>query len=404
MSEARECLNAEPRQGPFDRRWFYVALAAAFLWCSALSGCGPCSSKSPKKKQNREEDVGKWEKKAEDKKEKTPPTPGILVAGDQGVRLVSLKGESLHVLSKTPAMGLRILPGTPQRAVFLGKKDGTLRVLDLASGKEETVTKVPDTLGINCGGIWGKAYNPSEFIHADRDLLYDPVKKQICMVLGDRNENMRNVEVRVRIDLAGKPGRVQHSLTMPGSCKKPEKSIPKCRTTPTKRAKAKADQGKKWPFYWKSAKDFVENRVPKEPHGEPKYTLRKDNFGVDARSPSGRWVVLSGNIEGGDYIYRQVVLLDQKTGEFFPVKKGAASGKPLNPLSLEEMRAMQESTTAITGETRLAWLEKRDLLLVGELLVEPGKKASPLGGHPAMRGTRLSYPVCLLKGKKVTCP
>ena len=394
------------------RRWRSAALAAAFLWCSGLSACGPCSSKTPKDKQDPKKDVEKRADEAEDENEKTPPTPGLLVAGDQGVRLVSLEGESLHVLSKTPAMGLRILPGTTQRAVFLGKKDGTLRVLHLETGKEETVTKIPDTLGVDCGGIWGKTYNPSEFIHTDRDLLYDPVKKQVCMVLGDRNENMRNVEVRVRIELAGKPGRVQHSLTVPGTCKKPEKTIPKCRTTPTNRAKtknkavakAKKDGERKWPFYWKSAKDFVENRVPKAPHGEPKYTLRKDNFGVEARSPSGRWVALGGNIQGGDYIYRQVVLLDQKTGKFFPVKKGAASGKPLNPLSLEEMRTMQESTMAITGETRLAWLEGRDLLLVGELLVEPGKKASSLGGHPAMRGAQLSYPVCALRGKKVTCP
>ena len=142
---------------------------------------------------------------------------------------------------------------------------------------------------------------------------------------------------------------------------------------------------------------------PKDDKGVPEYAWDKDNFGLEKRSPSGRWAVLSGNIKSGDYIYRQIVLLDQKTGAFYAVNKGDACSQKLHPGDFTIAPEMEEATISIAGEARLAWVGGRDLLIVGQLLVVPGKRGYAFEGMPAMWGFRLAYPVCYKTAQGAVC-
>lgn len=209
------------------RHRFYIIFSTFFL-VTFVSSC--CSTGSPGSQPSHEKTIRnekrvEWKEKGR-RKLINKSANYLLVAGKKGLALMNLKGESKHIMNTTPAAWPRVLKGDPQRVVFIATEDSTLRILNLRTLEVETITKLPTTLGVECGWGVNKSYAPAKYIHADGDILYDPKRGEMCMELGDRNENMRNVGVRVRVLLKNHPkitsnrrGRIRHSLTLPGTCK-----------------------------------------------------------------------------------------------------------------------------------------------------------------------------------------
>ena len=55
----------------------------------------------------------------------------------------------------------------------------------------------------------------------------------------------------------------------------------------------------------------------KEKNGNP--VLKIPEYSPETSSPSGRWVVLGGDVSEGDYIHRNLVLLDRAKGDIYPL-------------------------------------------------------------------------------------
>lgn len=415
--------NPNPSSNPNPNPNAQLVVVAVVLWMigAVWVGCGPRSTEAPRETQSRHAENKARTKPSFAEKIEKPRAPAsppmLLVAGYEGIKLIDLKGKTQRTLSKTPASHPRVISAEPQRLLFIGGTDAELRILNLSTGKEKAIARIPGNLGLDCGGEWSKAYHPREYIHTDTDFVYDPKKQQVCIELGDRNENMRDVEVRIRIDVpkngAGKAAKkaadknIHHSLVMCRKGKESQKPIAACayKQKVSSRTNARdAKTAKTYPYWWKSAEDYAAKHIPRGPEG-PAFRLSSGNFSAESRSPSGRWVVLSGNVQGGDYVRRQIILLDQKTGDFYPVKKGAVAAQTLCKPCLEDMKEMHDASLFIAGEARLTWIGKKDLLLVDDLLVVPGKHGYSFNGQPAMWGSINAYPLCYQKGenKAVTC-
>jgi hypothetical protein len=52
---------------------------------------------------------------------------------------------------------------------------------------------------------------------------------------------------------------------------------------------------------------------------------------VEAVSADGRWALVGGNIDSGDYVYRQLYLLDLRRGAVHPIASPEGEGPATYP-------------------------------------------------------------------------
>ena len=92
-------------------------------------------------------------------------------------------------------------------------------------------------------------------------------------------------------------------------------------------------------------------------------------------SPSGRWLVASGGIQEGDYVWRSIWIVDRERGEIVPIAEGASAAMT---------RPDAAATLSIAGESTLEWLPgSPEVLVVDQTLWIPGTGLVPLGGRLA---------------------
>jgi hypothetical protein len=214
--------------------------------------------------------------------------------------------------------------------------------------------------------------------------------RRACMSLMDRNINMASVSVDVAIDLTS--GKVRRWLTMGSEdCAPPAgvkvaapDSAPKCIAD----LSPPPSRGRREAYEFEFASGGVLKRRGKA--GARVLKIRgyspEETVGL---SPSGRWSVLRGEQEDGDYIHAQLVLLDREAGEIFPIREGAvwpaalrAGGKG----SLPQIKTPIEHTIQVVGETDVRWLgstAESELLAVGALVVRPGRQSFSVKGEIA---------------------
>jgi hypothetical protein len=100
-------------------------------------------------------------------------------------------------------------------------------------------------------------------------------------------------------------------------------------------------------------------------------------------SPSGKWIVLSGAREEGDYIHRKLLFLNRQDGALIPIREGAAP-KPLTKAEIEQLEDTERVPTYdAVGETTIEWLPTTDVLLVDHLLFTPGNAPIEIDGDVA---------------------
>jgi len=280
--------------------------------------------------------------------------PTLIVAGEKGLQEVGYDGTVLRTLSRTRARSPRLLEGGKD-IVFYAPAAGEVRVLSRETGVERRITALPGSFAA-CRPEAGTVPRSSLSIQEDSDFVVDPASGAVCMTLMDRNANMADVAVHLRIDLA--KGTVVHHVAIGGDCLPKTREVGRCATPPeTPRS------GKSAPLALGSL-------------GVPAATRE------ESVSPSGHWSVVSlAPPEGeGDYLHRWVFLADRSEKALYPI----AEGRFPRALDAAKRATLDASakTLDVVAETPVRWLDQ-DALLVGSLLVVPGRGGVELGGEVA---------------------
>jgi len=127
--------------------------------------------------------------------------------------------------------------------------------------------------------------------------------------------------------------------------------------------------------------------VRRDPAGDRTVARLKQFTMAEGRSPSGRWLVVSRHVgdDEGDYIYRQLALLDLASGQLYRLPRQAGPWpEPFDLAHFKPAAAASQTLTAV-GETDVAWLPFTgdDLLVVDKTLVVPEHPSVPLSGDVA---------------------
>lgn len=302
------------------------------------------------------------------------PGGSFIVASDRGVREVGPDGKLLRTLSRRPAQHPRLTTDR-RRVLYLPPSHAALRAISLDTGEDVVVAKLPSRFR-SCKTTddpEGREYPIQNLdVQEDSDFSVDAAGKGACLSLKDRNVNMLNLDVGLYVDLA--TGKVSHRIEFPSECTG-KREIPSC-ARPA--AAAPSAPAAAFPY------DLDKGRlVRREPDGKRTKLVKigAGDFEAEPPSPSGRWAVLLGNRDEGDYIHFDALLLDRQTGKIFPLRSGPA--KALSNGQLTGKDAASLGTAGVVGETTRRWLPGRDLLLLDSLLMIPGEKGVNLGGEVA---------------------
>ncbi|HKU36879.1 MAG TPA: prolyl oligopeptidase family serine peptidase [Polyangiales bacterium] len=312
-----------------------------------------------------------------------PSADELIVGSQRGLEAWNRDGSAVRRISLGPALHPRRLdaehvlalrPKKPeeQRSLLRGAR---LERISLRDGTRTTLAQLPEFQCANSA--------PEDFPEPSTLDIQDPSdfelagdKRAACIALMDRNINMANVRLKLRVDL--KDASVTRWLDVgEPDCKAPPGVLAAdapegmfCDRENIPPALAAAAPRREFPFSFEQGRLF-ERGVPK---------LSVADYDVEQTSPSGRWQLLSGEDEEADYIYRRLLLLDRATGLIYPIPPEAGLWPaPLMAASsglLPTISAPIEATVQIWGEVDVRWLgdsEASELLVIGEEVVRPGE-------------------------------
>jgi hypothetical protein len=110
------------------------------------------------------------------------------------------------------------------------------------------------------------------------------------------------------------------------------------------------------------------------------------DYSPESYSPSGRWLVLGGDTEEGDYLYRRLSLLDRESGRVYPIVPrepwpAALEPRPGSPPTLPPI----ERAILLPGEADVRWLQFGDaeLLVLESVVLRPGVGSFEVDGSIA---------------------
>jgi hypothetical protein len=246
-------------------------------------------------------------------------------------------------------------------------------------------------------------------VQTTSEFKVDHVKQVACLDLMDRNTNMATLGMRVRVDLAS--GKVLRWMTLGAEdCQlpadvlagvppdddvcntlmqyvPPTSAIPSREDEPLASTPADASSAVAAPAAVQLPFGFEDERVTQlKAGGKPIAKLSLEGYEVELASPSGRWLLLGGDPEEGDYMYRRLLLLDRQTGELFAVQHEAgAFPKPLKAQG-KRVRTPVRDASLLQFEADVRWVgdsAESELLVIDDLLVRPGERAFSVAGELA---------------------
>lgn len=287
----------------------------------------------------------------------------LFVAGEQGVREVALDGKTLRTVSSEKVSNPRRMPdGKSLLYLVPGKPE--LRRMDLETGASSKVATLPRSFRL-CKLPANESETTFKFtdlnIQSAGDFVIDKSGKAACMELMERNFNMADVIINLRVPLLGS-GKAQWAASLPDGCPGPKlAACEPARQTPAVPPAAPYDLDAGWLVAGKK-------RVIK---------LGRGDFKVDSVSPGGFLAVIGGNIDEGDYIHRTLYLLDRRDGTIRTI------GKKSVVLTQKLLSTMDAESESAVGETTIRWIND-EVLLIDSKLVYPGKGLVELGGKVAL--------------------
>ncbi len=286
----------------------------------------------------------------------------LFIASQQGVREVGLDGKVARVLSHEPARLPRLMPDQ-KSLLYLVPNTGKLRRMDLQTGTTTAVATLPQRYRLcskpTTDGQSSYSLKDLDVQSAD-DFVIDKTGQAACLTLIDRNANMANVIVNLRVSLQG-TGKVSAFVDYPEGCPGP-KPVP---CEPVERPNQSPPAG---------TYDIVDGSLGAAKG--PRIRLGQGDFSVEHNgvSPGGTWAVIGGNISEGDYIHRSLFLLHRQTGKIHTIQEKS------RVLRHAELRTMTDNAAGAVGETEIKWLTD-GALLIDSTLVWPGVGLIHLNGN-----------------------
>ena len=293
----------------------------------------------------------------------SPPATTLYMAGDYGVREIGLDGHVVRTLTKVPSRWPRRLDD--QDLVVVRPATGEVVAVALADGKERVIAHLPESAKVCKTDDSEEHLWPLKElgVQSNGDFVVDGAGANLCLSLKDRNLNMLDVDVGLRVDV--KTGAVTSTINYP--------LCAGAATLPTCQVSAGGEAINPWGGNfdivggWLVHRDVWRKKPPKKV-----VQLGKD-FNAELASPKGDWTVISGNIDGEDYVHRSLYLLDRATGAVWTIDP-----KPQS-IPKNKLKNLKVATIDAVGETSMRWLADGPLLLVDSTLVAPGKGTIDLG-------------------------
>jgi hypothetical protein len=276
---------------------------------------------------------------------------------------------------------------------FLQPLEGTLALFRLdEAGNETRVASLPTVFdGRQCRlvapGV-GETSDAALSVQEDYGFSIDEAGAFACLTIADRNDNMADVRFTLRVDL--KSGQVASALNSDavGSCK--EEPAPPCEGKLGSGYQPRhSDPEQEWPFTWDPERSSVIARGASE-GGRPICAPGVDldsaddrDFGCAAHeglSQSGRFVLVSGALSEGDYIHRELYLIDLQSGELLGMMGDALEFKVV---SVDEIMTEGFGSLDVVGESDLRWVGGDRLWVDGWLIDPAARRAAALGEYLA---------------------
>lgn len=324
----------------------------------------------------------------------TPARIELVVGSERGLDAYGLDGVHRRTISPGAALHPRWLDA--DSVIVLAPRDpqtlgagASLQRISLADGRRRELAVLPP---FTCEPRASEA-NDSPFasfpyaldLQDGNDFELSPSAGLVCLQLLDRNINMASVVLDVRFDL--RTGGVERWLRLGEDVCTPPRGV-KVGSPPSECSEAPPPSASTAPerAYAYDMPEADGRVIQTSPQGEHTALQLGSDYSPEIYSPSGRWLVLGGDIEEGDYLYRRLSLLDRESGQVYPIVPAGAWPEPLEPTrgsppTLPPIeRAMLEPR-----ETDVRWLGVPDaeVLLVGNAIVRPGVGSFALEGSVA---------------------
>ena len=321
----------------------------------------------------------------------------LIVGSKRGLEAWQPDGSGKRMISRGVALRPRWIDAT--RVLVIVSRDSDLAKgarlerISLSDGKRSKVAKLPPFACKQPADAKPDSTQESQLdlaIQDPSDFVVDKGGQKACISLMDRNINMMTYALEVAIDL--KKGKVERWLTAGGdTCIPPDgvelaESEAKLDCSAAERSPQSQVVAPPFPF------TFTENGILKKGQGEegdPVLKIPGYAPNEDATSPSGRWMVLSGDQEDGDYIHRSLVLLDREKGEVFPLRLSRTWPAPLRAggkQKLPHIKTPIAKTSGAVGETDVRWLgtsTDSERLIIDDMVVKPGVFSFSVDGEIA---------------------
>jgi hypothetical protein len=307
------------------------------------------------------------------------------VASERGIQAFDRDWWPAGRVTATPAHRPRL---SGDGIAFLSGNE--IRWVERSGAGERAIAKIAPTLGSECG--MPEVDGVADYVHSDGDFSVSGDGAAVCAVIQDRNDNMMSVRVLVRVDVA--TGEVAHRVDVADPTSLDDSADRGCHRAVTPEDEARFQcEGATRPAAGASvpAPDaahpygVVDGAIVRvggradqgAAGGEPALVLPGDDYFAEVASRSGRWALIAGDIEPGDYVYRKLLALDRQTGAVFPVRLGDW------PAALTgDDSAGDVETHVVTGEDAVRALDGEQFL-AGRWVIRAGERTVDIGGDLA---------------------
>ena len=319
----------------------------------------------------------------------------IIVGSNRGLEAWQPDGSGKRVISRGTALHPRWLDATNVVVIatreFNLAKGARLERISIGDGQRSKLAKIPP---FSCrqpsdGNVENTA--PQDLVLAlqdPSDFEVDEGGQKACISLMDRNINMMDYAVDVLVDL--KAGRVQRWLTAGEESCIPPMGVPLSQMSANLKCKSRSTPPSVGPKSFSYSFTEQGTLLRERPDGgEPVLKIPGYRPAPNAVSPSGRWLILSGDQEDANYIHQGIVLLDREKGEVYPIHVGRSWPAPLRPKGTQKpphIKTPIADAAPVVGETDIRWLgtsADTELLIIGDLVVKPGAFSFVVKGEVA---------------------
>lgn len=263
-------------------------------------------------------------------------------------------------------------------------RDGAvLDLVALATGERREIAQLP---AFQCAEQQDPAQPKPRALDVEdpADFEVHAQERVACLGFMDATANLASVRVRVRVDLATQ--HVQRWLALgDADCTPPEDVqlgdpandgtcwgvAPPVNVDP---------DPNKFPFTF--GEEHV--RMPAAPRGGSKLQLR--GYQAERASPSGRWLLLTGDYSEKAVTYRRLVLLDRSNAKLFPVNLGGWPSPLVAAGTKFKLPIKQSQLVATAADVR--WLgggDRVEVLVIGEMVLRPEAQAFAIDGREVAR-------------------